>query len=143
MSAKNRSMPECTVIPVLHYPNVRESTEWLCSTFGFEARLRIGSHRCQLSVPPGVESIVIARSTDDCSQRAMREHSVMIRVNDVDAHYARVTQSQAEVVSAPATMPYGERQYTVKDHVGHVWTFSQTVADVDPSDWGGTLETEG
>ena len=66
----------------------------------------------------------------------------MIRVNDVDAHYDRVKQSRAEIVSEPTTMPYGERQYAVSDHAGHVWTFSQTMADVDPNEWGGTLVTE-
>jgi len=34
---------------VLTYPDVREAVAWLCSTFGFEERLRIGdAHRSQL-----------------------------------------------------------------------------------------------
>jgi uncharacterized glyoxalase superfamily protein PhnB len=44
-------------------------------------------------------------------------------------------------VAAPADFPYGERQYTVQDPGGHIWTFSQTIADVDPAAWGGVLET--
>ena len=24
------------------------------------------------------------------------------------------------------------------DHIGRTWTFSQSVADIDPRDWGGT-----
>jgi hypothetical protein len=35
------------------------------------------------------------------------------------------------------THPFGERQYTAADPGGHVWTVSQTIADVDPRDWGG------
>jgi uncharacterized glyoxalase superfamily protein PhnB len=35
--------------------------------------------------------------------------------------------------------PYGERQYTAEDPGGHRWTFSESIADVDPADWGGTL----
>lgn len=38
-----------------------------------------------------------------------------------------------------ADHPYGERQYTVQDLGGHAWTFSQTLADVDPASWGGEL----
>ncbi len=34
---------------------------------------------------------------------------------------------------------YGERQYNAEDPWGHQWTFSQTLADVDPADWGGIL----
>ena len=41
----------------------------------------------------------------------------------------------------PRTTPYGERQYTAEDPGGHHWTFSQSIADVDPASWGGTLVT--
>lgn len=69
-------MPDATVIPVLHYPDVRVAVEWLSRAFGFRERL------------------------------------------DVDL---------------------GERQCTAVDPGGHVWTFSQTVADIDPGTWGGVL----
>ena len=39
----NRSMPPAVIIPELSYPDVREAVEWLCRTFGFTERLRIGS----------------------------------------------------------------------------------------------------
>src|SRR3989475_9687424 len=54
----NRSMPSSTVIPVLVYPDAAEAVDWLCGTFGFTERLRIGSHRSQLTVGDG--TIVVA-----------------------------------------------------------------------------------
>ena len=48
-------------------------------------------------------------------------------------HGARITQE-------PVTHPYGERQYNADDFAGHSWTFSQSVADVHPEEWGGTAE---
>ena len=45
----------------------------------------------------------------------------------------------ARIVSPPTDYPYGERQYTAVDLGGHHWTFSQSLADVDPADWGGVL----
>jgi len=42
-------------------------------------------------------------------------------------------------ISPPTDYPYGERQYSVEDIGGHLWTFSQTIADVDPNVWGGIL----
>jgi hypothetical protein len=30
-------------------------------------------------------------------------------------------------------------RYNVKDLAGHVWTFSQTLGDVEPESWGGEL----
>jgi hypothetical protein len=38
---------------------------------------------------------------------------------------------------APADYPYGERQYSVEDFAGHRWTFTQSIADVAPEEWGG------
>ena len=45
----------------------------------------------------------------------------------------------AEAVRNPTDYPYGERQGTLRDPGGHVWTLSQSIADVDPADWGGEL----
>ena len=38
----------------------------------------------------------------------------------------------------PTDFEYGERQYAAEDLAGHLWTFSQTLADVAPEAWGGT-----
>ena len=38
----------------------------------------------------------------------------------------------------PETSPTGERQYNATDIGGHHWTFSQSIADVAPEEWGGT-----
>jgi uncharacterized glyoxalase superfamily protein PhnB len=38
----------------------------------------------------------------------------------------------------PTEYPYGERQYNVEDFAGHHWCFSESIADIDPRDWGGT-----
>jgi hypothetical protein len=38
----------------------------------------------------------------------------------------------------PADTSFGKRQYTVEDPGGHRWTFSQSIADVAPEDWGAT-----
>jgi uncharacterized glyoxalase superfamily protein PhnB len=129
----NRSIPAVTVIPVLAYADVAAAVEWLCRVFGFEERLRIADHRAQLDVGDG--AVVV---TDGGEAEAGRDHSIMVRIADMDAHFARVREF-ARVIRPPADHPYGERQYTVKDPGGHVWTFLQTIADVDPRDWGGVV----
>lgn len=125
----NRSMPACSVIPVLAYPDVRDAVQWLCTAFGFHERLRIGEHRSQLVFEDG--AVVVAQSLD--ASRA----SVMVRVDDVERHRDRARNAGARIVSEPATFPYGEKQYTVQCIGGHAWTFSETVEDVAPEDWGG------
>ena len=55
-----------------------------------------------------------------------------------NSHHERALQRGARILEPPADHPYGERQYTAEDNAGHRWTFSQSIADVAPEDWGGT-----
>ena len=132
----NRSMPDGTVIPELAYPDVVEAAAWLCEAFGFTVRLAIGDHRIQLNVGDG--AVILTRLPADAPPEAVATgHAVMVRVEDVDVHHERARQAGATIVSPPADFPYGERQYTAEDPVGRRWTFSQSIADVAPEQWGG------
>jgi uncharacterized glyoxalase superfamily protein PhnB len=131
----NRSMPQATVIPELAYGDVTAAAAWLCDAFGFTVRLRIAAHRIQLNAGSG--AIVVTELAGGHDARRDRAHSVMVRVENADAHHAHAAAHGARVLRQPATYPYGERQYTVEDPGGHVWTFSQSVADAAPEDWGG------
>jgi len=128
----NRSMPTCTVIPVIAYPDVADAAQWLESVFGFTVRLRIGDHRAQLNV--GDACVVI---TCRGLSGLHPGFSVMIRVENVDEHYERARENGAKILSDPTDFPYGERQYSAEDFAGHQWTFSQSIMDVDPAEWGG------
>ena len=64
--------------------------------------------------------------------------SLVVRVDDADAHCRRARERGATIVAEPQDHPYGERQYTAEDLGGHHWCFSQSIADVAPEDWGGT-----
>lgn len=132
----NRSMPTSPIIPVLGYADVREAVAWLTRCFGFKERLRIGNHRAQLRYGGG-DLVVMQHSP--VPGTATPAHSIMVRVPNVDAHFAHAKAAGVMIIEPPATLPYGERQYTAKDLGGHVWTFSQPIADVDPSVWGGEL----
>ena len=139
---KNRSMPPGSVIPVLGYVDVPGASRWLCHAFGFAERLRIGTHRIQLDVGDGA---VVVADTPPTTEPAVSPtppamvHSVMVRVDNVDAHYARAVSAGANTSGPPVTYPFGERQYSCEDVGGHRWTFSQSVADSNPADWGGEL----
>jgi uncharacterized glyoxalase superfamily protein PhnB len=134
---QNRSIPPVTVIPELAYPDVGAAADWLRDVFGFSIRLRIANHRIQMNVGDGAMVI-----TEAPTARAPSDswHSVMVRVVDVEAHHARASEHGATVVRPPTDYPFGERQYTARDFAGHIWTFTQSIADVDPASWGGTTE---
>jgi uncharacterized glyoxalase superfamily protein PhnB len=132
----NRSMPPGTVIPELAYPDVGVAAAWLRDAFGFTERVRIGNHRIQMTIGDG--SIVVVESDD----RASRKCRTMVRVESVDDHYRRAQEKGAVILASPETHVFGERQYSASDPDGHTWTFSQSVADVHPSEWGGEVVSD-
>jgi uncharacterized glyoxalase superfamily protein PhnB len=129
----NRSMPRSVVIPELAYPDIGNAIDWLCNAFGFTLRIRMGDHRAQLNVEDG-GAVVLIEQTAGISLRT----AVMVRVEDVNVHYDRARRSGVKILREPTDFPYGERQYNAEDFAGHRWSFSQSIADVDPRDWGGT-----
>jgi uncharacterized glyoxalase superfamily protein PhnB len=140
----NRSMPSCTVIPILPYEDVGKAVDWLCETFGFTERWRAANHRAQLAVGGGGAVAVTERQGGGsfrAADAAASGYSVMVRVDDADHHHEHARRRGARIVSPPADYPYGERQYTAEDLAGHRWTFSQSIADVAPEEWGGRSGT--
>ena len=136
----NRSMPRCSVIPELAYPDVEQAIDWLCKVFGFSLRLRIGAHRAQLNVRDGAVVLTKLQEIEERDTGAAmgRADSVMVRVADVDSHCKHAAQNGARILQPPTDYPYGERQYTTQDLAGRAWKFSQTIADVAPEGWGGS-----
>lgn len=134
----NRSIPASTVIPVLVYPDVRQAVAWLCGAFGFAERVQIGEgHRSQLAVGDGAVILGDVRNERRPPRPGEVTHSVIVRVADAHAHCKHARAYGARIVAEPVDFPFGERQYTAEDPAGHRWTFSQTLVDVAPEEWGG------
>src|SRR5258708_3902335 len=139
----NRSIPAATVIPVLIYPDVREAVAWLEAAFGFVERLRIGeNHRAQLRVGEGTVgdgAVIVADVRGDRRPPRPGEVSgyVTVRVDDARAHCERARKAGARILMETPDFEYGERQYSAEDLAGHQWTFSQSLADIAPEQWGG------
>lgn len=49
--------------------------------------------------------------------------SVAVMVDDVDAHFRHVREEGGDVVYEPVDQPYGYREYSARDHEGHLWSF--------------------
>ena len=49
----------------------------------------------------------------------------------------------ARILMEPTDYEYGERQSHAEDLAGHQWTFSETLADVAPEEWGGESVSSG
>jgi uncharacterized glyoxalase superfamily protein PhnB len=125
------------VIPEFAYRDVAEASAWLCRAFGFAERLRIATHRVQLVLGNG--AMVVTELRDNATPEVDRAtHSMLVRVEDADSHCDRAAAAGAKILDEPTDYPYGERQYNAEDLGGHRWTFSESIADVDPTTWGGT-----
>ena len=134
---ENRSAPPGPVVPWLVYEDVDEAIRWLCGAFGFTERVRTSPepdgtiHHAQVAVGEGAVVLTAQREG-----RGAASQSLYVPVDDVDGHCERARKFGARILRPPATCPFGERQYTAEDLAGHEWTFSQSVADVNPEEWG-------
>jgi uncharacterized glyoxalase superfamily protein PhnB len=136
----NRSIPSATVVPVLIYPDVRAAVAWLTGAFGFEERVQIGEdHRSQLRVGEGAVIVGDVRNDRVPPRPGESTHSVLVRVDDARAHCEQARAYGARILMEPTDFEFGERQYSAEDIAGHHWTFSETLADVAPEEWGGIL----
>ena len=85
----NRSVPPCSVIPVLIYPDPAAAADWLSNAFGCTIRLRIANHRIQMKAGDGCFTIAEGQVAPNNS------HIVQVRIEDADGHCERARQNGA------------------------------------------------
>lgn len=56
-------------------------------------------------------------------------HCMAVHVDDIDAHFARVKSAGGDTTSEPTVMPYGVREYSVRDCEGGLWSFMEPLTD--------------
>jgi uncharacterized glyoxalase superfamily protein PhnB len=140
---QNRSLPPGGIVPFLAYPDVEAAIAWLTGAFGFSERLRTPPepdgtiHHAQVAAGQG--AIVLSSRRGHAPQPG--GVTLLVRVEDVDAHCERASRFGARILNPPRTSEFGERQYSVEDLAGYRWTFSQSVADVNPEEWGAIVHT--
>jgi PhnB protein len=130
------------VTPYLLYEDVPTALAWLTKAFGFKERLRFADddgtvNHAEMEYEDGV---IMLGDPGDHYRSPKRSESVTVQlhvyVDDVDGHLKRAQQEGAQIVRDVADQPYGDRSYSAKDPEGHLWTFSQHIRDVKPSEWG-------
>jgi uncharacterized glyoxalase superfamily protein PhnB len=131
----------------LFYQDAATAIDWLCDAFGFEVRLKVeGEHgRIEHSELTYGEGLVMVSQEDPGSARTwkrsmrsprslggMTTQSIMIFVDDVDAHCAHARARGAQIVEEPTLHDYGEdywadRSYGAVDPEGHLWWMTQRI----------------
>lgn len=129
----------------LSYRDAAQAIDWLCDAFGFELRLKVEGEggtieHSELSYGEGVVMVGSERREDAVARfgTAMLSplsaggvtQSLMIYVDDVDAHCERARRAGARIVSEPSVHDYGDdywadRSYGALDPEGHLWWITQ------------------
>lgn len=137
----NPSAPPGPLVPILAYENVDGAIRWLREAFGFTERFRTppgpggAIHHAQMAVGSGAV-ILTARSSPHLGDPGQ---NLFVPVQDADAHCETSARFGARIILPPHDCEFGERQYTAEDPGGHRWTFSQSIAAVNPESWGAVV----
>jgi uncharacterized glyoxalase superfamily protein PhnB len=116
-------------IPLLVYSDIQAAHDFLVKAFGFEAGgvQRDGSGQAvHGEVRAGTTAIWLHRVTaeHDLASSGAASSGLVVFVDDVDGHYERAKAAGSRIDSAPQDMPYGQREYGVRDLEGHRWWFA-------------------
>ena len=126
----------------LFYDEPAAAIDWLCRAFGFEVRLKIEGEPNQIlhsELMVGDDGLIMVGDAKKEGRRkspralgGANTQSVMIHVDDIEAHCTRARGAGAKILQEPATHDYGEdywadRSYEAEDLEGHRWWFSQRV----------------
>ena len=134
------------------YQDAVKAIDWLCDAFGFEVRLKVeddagGIVHSELVYGEGLVMVgQEVHETDRPWKRYMRSprsldgrttQSMMIFVDDADAHCAHARSRGATIIEEPATHDYGDdywtdRSYGALDCEGHVWWITQRLRNPLP-----------
>ncbi len=127
------------------YQDAAAAINWLCDAFGFEVRLKVEGENGRIEhseLTYGEGLIMVGQESPDSERqwkRAMRSpkslsgactQSMMLFVDDAEAHCAHARARGARIVEEPATHDYGadywsDRSYGALDPESHLWWITQ------------------
>lgn len=127
----------------LNYQDASRAIDWLCNAFGFEVRLKVEGEggilvHSELSYGDGLIMVADERTTGQkrpkmkspASLGGANTQSIMVYVDDVEAHCARARAAGATILTEPTVSDYGadywsDKGYECTDLEGHHWYFSE------------------
>lgn len=118
-------------IPWLVYDDIEAAHDYLVRVFGLEAgRLERNPDgtvvHAEVTAGDGVIWLHrVALEWDQQSPKSLGTTTggMAVMVDDVDAHYAHAKSCGAVIVYEPTDMPYGVREYGVRDLENRLWSF--------------------
>lgn len=122
------------VMPVLQVRDVRHSAAFYCDRLGFMTHGFWGDAPDFCIVQRGKVTIALDRARDDGPIPVNQYWAAYVYVEDVAALYSEFSNRDVEIVRGPEDMPYGCRDFDVRDADGHLIAFGQDMTLPDRSD---------
>lgn len=119
--------PAPTVWPTLQARNAPALIDFLVDAVGF---VRTAVHtegdrvaHAQLDWPEGGGIMLGSHQPQRTCTREPGTAGMYVVTDQVDALYERVKQSGAKVISEISDQPYGNREFSIADPEGNLWSF--------------------
>lgn len=145
-TAKPKPIPDSyrRVTPCLIVRGGAKALEFYAEAFGATERMRFpgpGGTVAHAEIEIGDSVVIVEEESPERGTKAPPPGGVagspsflFIYVEDVDAVVARAVELGAELQRAPEDQFYGDRDGSVLDPFGHVWTIATHVEDVGPEE---------
>lgn len=116
----------------LAYDDARAAIAFLERAFGFTTRFVVPGPNDSVmhsELTLGTAVVMVSTSNPEKGQVSPRKasalaHTLCIRIEDPDAHFARAQAAGATIFRPLRTEEYGARGYQARDPEGHGWYFS-------------------
>lgn len=139
---------QSAVSSAISYLDPMAAYRWLEKAFGFEPYMLIVDEAGNLvhSEMTFGNGLIMVGSEWDADHKSPRSvggantQSVHVDLSeDIDAHCERARAAGAEIIAEPSDQFYGDRTYRARDLEGHIWTFGQTVREMQPAEWDAAM----
>ena len=128
------------------YRDAGNMIDWLCRAYGFEIRIKVEGDEGRIEhseLTYGNDGLIMVSSEKEgygdqpgaplrspASVNGANTQSLMVYVDDVQAHCTQARTAGAKIVNELADHDYGEqywtdRSYGAADPEGHMWWFAQ------------------
>jgi catechol 2,3-dioxygenase-like lactoylglutathione lyase family enzyme len=115
-------------MPVLQVADVKRSEAFYCEKLGFRSHGAWGDGPDFCIVQHGRVTIALDRSRDDGRIPTNQYWAAYIYVEDADALCAQLRRNGVDIVRGPEDMPYGLRDFDIRDPEGHLLAFGHDLA---------------
>src|SRR5690625_556083 len=120
------------VTTILVYEDITAEHDFLVNTFGFgpgrvdrdddglavHGEISIGDQTVWL------HRVAAEHGLGSVTELGAATGMLHVVVDNVDAHHAQVAATGARINHPPTDMPYGQREYSVYDVEGRIWSFA-------------------